>query len=605
MTATPDIKYSDRQNRSNQPSWRCHSGYVNEEHLSIFEQTRDIPGWQAEGDTHKLYEMAYFAGDVILEIGTYCGRSAVVELKGAVANKARKKAPQFFGIDTDMASVKASFHTLSAYSNITELGLLYHGDLEAFFADFPIRPTMVFIDGNHLYEGVKKDLALLSDILTPGVPVLCHDYTNKENDTGEIGVRRAVIEWETAGFVEFYGVFGCSALLVATHACRGQGIGEMDQEEFLNRKGHLLKTYGLTCISPDLSATPLPKNADRTSCSKQDGDQSLSAFFVDWLESLPKEEGLIRISEPRPFAHDEAGYDKQYAIDPSEMRSGIGLMNALKARGADFSLPALEMGCGTGKLSLGLVKESCFPLVLLSDPSVAFLNIVRSKLKNAGLDAAPVHLLVLTSEEINRLPSRSLSLIVLRSTLHHILDVNAFIHDAGRLLTPNGFLMFEEPCMEGYVLMGALAQFIPLVLKDAGIRASDYHESQIATFVDAMRFYARRDIDKRNAEDKHLFRPDELTTIGKAAGFSVEFIPNTGFEACDESGAFLNEYFSFHRFFIEYLKYCMGFDAELIDLFERHFEPYNRFIEEISAKSNAPYCYSVFLCRKLGSDADG
>ena len=287
------------------------------------------------------------------------------------------------------------------------------------------------------------------------------------------------------------------------------------------------------------------------------------------------------------------------------MRSGVGLMNALKARGADFSLPALEMGCGTGKLSLGLVKENCFPSVLLSDPSVAFLNIVRSKLKNAGLDAAPVHLLVLTSEEINRLPSRSLSLIVLRSTLHHILDVNAFIHDAGRLLTPNGFLMFEEPCMEGYVLMGALAQFIPLVLKDAGIRASDYHESQIATFVDAMRFYARRDIDKRNAEDKHLFRPDELTTIGKAAGFSVEFIPNTGFEACDESGAFLNEYFSFHRFFIEYLKYCMGFDAELIDLFERHFEPYNRFIEEISAKSNAPYCYSVFLCRKLGSDADG
>ena len=90
-----------------------------------------------------------------------------------------------------------------------------------------------------------------------------------------------------------------------------------------------------------------------------------------------------------------------------------------------------------------------------------------------------------------------------------------------------------------------------------------------------------------------------MVAIGQSAGFSIEFISNTSFEACDEIGGFSNEYFSFHAFFRDYLKYCMSFDQELVNLFEQHFKPYNQFIEDISARRNAPYCYSVFLCRKL------
>ena len=52
-----------------------------------------------EGDSYKLYEMAYFAGEDMLEIGTFGGRSAVIELKGALRNKNRREAPRFFGID--------------------------------------------------------------------------------------------------------------------------------------------------------------------------------------------------------------------------------------------------------------------------------------------------------------------------------------------------------------------------------------------------------------------------------------------------------------------------------------------------------------------------
>ena len=41
------------------------------------------------GDTYKIYEMAHYCGDIILEIGKFSGRSAVVAVEGALSNPER------------------------------------------------------------------------------------------------------------------------------------------------------------------------------------------------------------------------------------------------------------------------------------------------------------------------------------------------------------------------------------------------------------------------------------------------------------------------------------------------------------------------------------
>jgi hypothetical protein len=74
-------------------TWSDQQEFLTKEHHHIFERTQHIPGWQAPGDSYKLYEMGYRAGDIILEIGTYGGRSAVVELEGAMANSDRSAKP--------------------------------------------------------------------------------------------------------------------------------------------------------------------------------------------------------------------------------------------------------------------------------------------------------------------------------------------------------------------------------------------------------------------------------------------------------------------------------------------------------------------------------
>src|SRR5262245_2682406 len=104
----PDLVYDDRKSGAIRPSWSANPGYIDQGHRDVFAQTKHLPGWQAEGDSYKLYEMAYFAGDVILEIGVYGGRSAAVELRGALSNPNRTRKPQFYGIDLDPEAMKRS-----------------------------------------------------------------------------------------------------------------------------------------------------------------------------------------------------------------------------------------------------------------------------------------------------------------------------------------------------------------------------------------------------------------------------------------------------------------------------------------------------------------
>jgi hypothetical protein len=217
--------------------------FVSEEHRQIFELTKNIPGWQVDGDAFKLFELGFHAGDVILELGVYGGRSAVVELRGALANPERRQPPQFFGLDLDPEAIKRSWQTLRDFG-LDAYALLFQGNIAAFVEEFAIQPTMVFVDADHEYAGVRSDLDALSRLLAPGVPVLCHDYTNPENDTGELGVRRAVTEWIEAGKAALLGIFGCSALLVTTEKCEGPRL-RMTDAAFARHREQQLARHGV------------------------------------------------------------------------------------------------------------------------------------------------------------------------------------------------------------------------------------------------------------------------------------------------------------------------------------------------------------------------
>lgn len=320
-----------------------------------------------------------------------------------------------------------------------------------------------------------------------------------------------------------------------------------------------------------------------------------------WMAGLPGEEGFVHISTPRRYAHEEAGYDQYYSNDPANMNVGRGVVAMMREAGADLSGPAVEIGCGTGLVSLGLAAEAAegaYPLAVITDPSPEFLKITQKKIRAHGVSEERVAYAVLMGEEIDRLPEGEFSLVVLRSTLHHVLHVEKFIRDSARALRPGGVLAFQEPCMEGYVLMGALVQFLPALAAAAGKRLTEEQAAKVKLFADSMSFYTRRDVDKSRAEDKHLFRVDELMKTGEECGLTVRFHANTTFDAhANEPGSRPGPDL-FGPFFRAYAKYCMAWDEGLMGLFDELLAPYAAYVDGASAGGSGPYQHGVFVCVK-------
>lgn len=187
-------------------------GFINAEHRGIFDATRHIGGWQLPEDSAALFELGFKHGDVLLEVGTYAGRSAACMLAGALS---AGRQPHYYGIDTSNVALHMTAKTLKE-RGLRPFSALFFGSLDQFASRFSIRPTAAFIDGGHLYQDVTADIAVIRRIVAPGTPLMFHDYANPETP----GVKKAVDEAAGAGLLRISSIRGCCAVTVAM-ACEG------------------------------------------------------------------------------------------------------------------------------------------------------------------------------------------------------------------------------------------------------------------------------------------------------------------------------------------------------------------------------------------------
>jgi hypothetical protein len=198
-----------------------------------------------------------------------------------------------------------------------------------------------------------------------------------------------------------------------------------------------------------------------------------------------------------------------------------------------------------------------------------------------------------------------------REDYFEISPVRAFAHPEGDYATQHNLepanldarrgvahLLGEEPCGEGFLLMGTLAQFIPVVMAKANKPLSNEHARMIQDFCQTMQFYLRRDVDKSTAEDKHLFRVDEIMKWGAQCGLSTSFFANAALPQFVHSTPGASTPFDIYKFFKQYLQYCMNFGPDLIAAFDREFAPYVKFVQDSAAGWSGPHFSGVFLCKK-------
>ncbi|MEO5669328.1 MAG: hypothetical protein ABIR26_01440, partial [Ramlibacter sp.] len=156
-------------------------------------------------------------------------------------------------------------------------------------------------------------------------------------------------------------------------------------------------------------------------------------------------------------------------------------------------------------------------------------------------------------------------------------------------LKPGGILAFMEPCAEAFILMGAIAQFLPKLTT-----LSHAELERVDNFVGTMSFYSRQDLDKSSVEDKHSFRVDEIAEVSGENGLSMRFTGNAEF------GSVRNNPQSFTMLFRNYLKFCCAWkEDEMLMHFDTHLKPYCAFVDTASLGGRGPSQYGTFFCQKF------
>lgn len=237
------------------------------------------------------------------------------------------------------------------------------------------------------------------------------------------------------------------------------------------------------------------------------------------LSAHTRLDGVYLISPPQQFDGGEAAYDEHIggAHRDDLLRSGRGAWQLIMRHATRPVLTVLEIGSGGGTCSLGLVASASGVQTIITDTSPAFLQMVRRKMKAAGLPPRATLFATLAGEDLARLPAGTLDAIVIASALHHVGDWRGFLHDAVGLLRPGGVLVIQEPCREGNLMMGFALDVVlsPLWPKDA-IDPADLE--RITRCRDSIYLLADSTVEK-NGEDKHSFLITELIAGADAAGF--------------------------------------------------------------------------------------
>lgn len=225
LTAYPKTSISleelGTQDRPYRPTFAFPGAYINAHHRMFSECKTDgvcvdigIPGWLSPEDALKLYELAYFAGGDILELGCYHGLSTSV-IASAIRDGGDKK--RLTSVDLHSQLIAAARETLASRGllSTTDFRIGDGAELCRQFKTQGKHFVFVFIDHAHTYQAVYDVCTILKDIVNPGGLCLFHDYNNPRNADPEnldYGVWQAVEDGLPRDAFQFYGVFGCTGL---------------------------------------------------------------------------------------------------------------------------------------------------------------------------------------------------------------------------------------------------------------------------------------------------------------------------------------------------------------------------------------------------------
>lgn len=155
-----------------------------------------LPGSVKIEELKQLEKLASQARGIIVEIGSFQGRSTIGLAKGSklgnnnMVYAVDKWSNNIVNGTKDVVNRKENFINNLKSSQVQNIVTPIHSTSNEAFDRWDKKIGMIFIDGDHSYQGVKNDIRWC-DFVIPGGIIAFHDYLSPKYDNSVI---RAVDE---------------------------------------------------------------------------------------------------------------------------------------------------------------------------------------------------------------------------------------------------------------------------------------------------------------------------------------------------------------------------------------------------------------------------
>lgn len=222
--------------------------------------------------------------------------------------------------------------------------------------------------------------------------------------------------------------------------------------------------------------------------------------------------------------HDAAAeeYDAKWGIDYGELGMSQVAMKTDKVLGKHAHFPrALEIGSGTGYLSLNMMQNGVIEEVVCTDISEGMLDVVKASAERLGFSdrVETVH----TEAEGLPFADESFDLVFGHAIIHHLPDLQESFNEFFRVLRPGGMIFFAgEPSQRGDKIARVPKQvghrLSPLWRKALGVGQLSKQEAEKVAAGERSEEHIQGHAVE-HLVDVHTFTPGDLKKYADTAGF--------------------------------------------------------------------------------------
>jgi 2-polyprenyl-3-methyl-5-hydroxy-6-metoxy-1,4-benzoquinol methylase len=236
---------------------------------------------------------------------------------------------------------------------------------------------------------------------------------------------------------------------------------------------------------------------------------------------------LVYYSEDRPYNLPEDQYDQMYnrTLTADAVSGAVASFRTLcgNLQIGPFRR-ALEIGCGTGRFTIGMIGSGLVAEALITDASSTFVRLTQRKLAEFLPSIATEVLYgVLNGEDCGNLDG-DFDLVVMWAALHHFVNWRELLNKIVGLIGNDGVLIMSEPCVEFSM---TVAPLLIAAGTNVNVDKDEKDHVRIRQFANVLRFRTQQDYPNlAGMEDKHIFRTDDLYRFAKEKGLTLSILPN-------------------------------------------------------------------------------